>query len=146
MDGGASIHRQNLSDSILVFSQHLQFFAKDRQQTPMELFARQVQSLRARMPEKKLSAEVDTLEDALLVTSAGIDIVQCEKFSCEKLAATVGALRGTRPGILILAAGGITGENAAEYAATGVDVLVTTWPYFGKPSDIKVVMEPDGDC
>ena len=28
--------------------------------------------------------------------------------------------------------------------ATGVDVLVTTWPYFGKPADIKVVMEADG--
>ena len=145
MDGGAAIHRQNLSDSILVFAQHLQFFSKGGQQTPMEFFARQVQNLRARMPEKKLSAEVDTLEDALLVTSAGIDMVQCEKFTCESLAATVGALRGTRPDILILAAGGITGENAAEYAATGVDVLVTTWPYFGKPADIKVVMESDGD-
>ena len=92
----------------------------------MEFFARRVQDLRASMPEKKLSAEVDNLEDALLAAAAGIDIVQCEKFSCEALAATVGALRGTRPDILILAAGGVTGETAAEYAATGVDVLVTS--------------------
>ncbi len=144
MNGGAIIHRQNLSDSVLVFAQHLQFFANDAQQTQMEFFARRVQDLRASMPEKKLSAEVDNLEDALLAAAAGIDIVQCEKFSCEALAATVGALRGTRPDILILAAGGVTGENAAEYAATGVDVLVTTWPYFGRPADIKVVMEADG--
>ena len=40
----------------------------------------------------------------------------------------------------ILAAGGVNGDNAAAYAATGVDVLVTTWPYFGRPADIKVVM------
>ena len=41
----------------------------------------------------------------------------------------------------INAAGGVNGDNAAQYAATGVDVLVTSWPYFGKPADIKVVME-----
>ena len=47
-----------------------------------------------------------------------------------------------RPGIAILAAGGINGDNATEYAATGVDILVTTWPYFGKPTDIKVIIRP----
>ena len=89
---------------------------------------------------------MDSLDDALLVAEAGIDIVQCEKFDCEALAATVGAVRALRDNIVILAAGGINGDNAAQYAATGVDVLVTTWPYFGKPADIKVVMEkaPEG--
>ena len=43
----------------------------------------------------------------------------------------------------INAAGGINGDNAAEYAATGVDVLVTSWPYWGRPADMKVVMEAD---
>ena len=32
------------------------------------------------------------------------------------------------------------GENAEAVAATGVDVLVTTWAYFGKPADIKMVV------
>ena len=84
---------------------------------------------------------MDTFDDALLVAEAGIDIVQCEKFDCETLAATVGAVRALRDDIVILAAGGVNGGNAAQYAATGVDVLVTSWPYFGKPADIKVVME-----
>ena len=47
---------------------------------------------------------------------------------------------GEAKAITILAAGGVNGDNAAAYAATGVDVLVTTWPYFGRPADIKVVM------
>ena len=34
----------------------------------------------------------------------------------------------------------MTGENAEAVAATGVDVLVTTWAYFGKPADIKMVV------
>jgi len=34
--------------------------------------------------------------------------------------------------------GGINADNSREYAATGVDALVTSWVYFGKPEDIKM--------
>jgi len=40
------------------------------------------------------------------------------------------------------AAGGINEQNAAEYAATGVDILVLSSVYFGKPSDIRVTISP----
>lgn len=140
MDGGATVHRQNLSDSILIFEQH-RVFLPGTAQASLRSVAAMMDKLRARAPERKISAEVDSLEDALLVAKAGIDIVQCEKFACETLAETVGALRAVRADIVVLAAGGINGDNAANFAATGVDVLVTSWPYFGKPADIKVVME-----
>lgn len=145
MNGGAMVHRQNLSDSILVFEQHRAFLPGEPQGSLRDLAA-MMDKLRLKAPERKICAEVDSLDDALLVAEAGIDIVQCEKFDCEALAATVGAVRALRDNIVILAAGGINGDNAAQYAATGVDVLVTTWPYFGKPADIKVVMEkaPEG--
>ncbi len=145
MNGGAIVHRQNLSDSILVFEQHRMFLPGDPQAS-LRYLAATMDKLRLRAPERKICAEVDTLDDALLVAEAGIDIVQCEKFDCETLATTVGAVRALRDNIVILAAGGVNGDNAAQYAATGIDVLVTTWPYFGKPADIKVVMEkaPDG--
>ena len=145
MNGGAMVHRQNLSDSILVFEQHRAFLPGDPQGSLRDLAA-MMDKLRLKAPERKLCAEVVSLDDALLVAEAGIDIVQCEKFDCEALAATVGAVRALRDNIVILAAGGINGDNAAQYAATGIDVLVTTWPYFGKPADIKVVMEkaPEG--
>ncbi len=145
MNGGAMVHRQNLSDSILVFAQHRVFLPGEAQLSLRNLAA-MMDKLRLKAPERKISAEVDSLDDALLVAEAGIDIVQCEKFDCETLAATVGAVRALRDNIVILAAGGVNGDNAAQYAATGVDVLVTSWPYFGKPADIKVVMEkaPEG--
>ena len=145
MNGGAMVHRQNLSDSILVFEQHRAFLPGEPQGSLRDLAA-MMDKLRLKAPERKLCAEVVSLDDALLVAEAGIDIVQCEKFDCETLAATVGAVRALRDNIVILAAGGVNGDNAAQYAATGIDVLVTTWPYFGKPADIKVVMEkaPEG--
>lgn len=143
LSGGAIIHRQNLSESVLLFEQHLLFFSGGESLPALENLARQARDLRARMPEKKIAIEVDCLDDALLAAGAGLDSIQCEKFSCQDLAATVGALKSARPGLLILAAGGINGDNAAEYAATGVDVLVTSWPYWGRPADIQVVMEAD---
>ena len=42
------------------------------------------------------------------------------------------------PKAVIAAAGGINADNAGEYAAAGVDILVTSWVYFGKPEDIKM--------
>ena len=140
MDGGAIVHRQNLSDSILIFEQH-RAFLPGTPQASLRSVAAMMEKLHTRAPEHKISAEVDSLEQAMLVAEAGIDIVQCEKFACELLAETVGSLRAVRDDIVILAAGGINGDNAAQFAATGVDVLVTSWPYFGKPADIKVIME-----
>ena len=140
MDGGAIIHRQNLSDSILVFEQH-RAFLPGAPQASLRSIAAMMDKLHTRAPERKISAEVDSLEQAMLVAEAGIDIVQCEKFACELLAETVGSVRAVRDDIVILAAGGINGDNAAHFAATGVDVLVTSWPFFGKPADIKVIME-----
>jgi molybdenum transport protein len=42
------------------------------------------------------------------------------------------------PSLVINAAGGVNSANAREYAASGADVLVTSWVYFGKPFDIKM--------
>ena len=136
------VHRLNLSDSVLVFDQHRVFLDDAGTDAPdaLRAFARRIPEFRAALPEKKLCAEVDSPEDALLLARAGIDIVQCEKFPCSLLAETVRELRAARPGILVLAAGGINGDNAADYAASGADELVTTWPYFGRPADIKVRM------
>ena len=49
-------------------------------------------------------------------------------------------VKAVNAAVQVLAAGGVIGENAAAVAATGVDVLVTTWAYFGKPADIKMVV------
>jgi len=51
-------------------------------------------------------------------------------------------LRKIRPDILLIAAGGINGENVTEYSRTGVDSINTSWVYFGKPVDIRVEMKP----
>ena len=99
-----------------------------------------VSEYRKAFPEQKLGAEVATPEEALLLARAGIDSIQCERFTCADLEETVRGVKAVNAAVQVLAAGGVTGKNAAAVAATGVDVLVTTWAYFGKPADIKMVV------
>lgn len=142
---GARVHRLDLSDSVLIFDQHRVFLRDGEGRdglSPVDLLAARVPDLKRALPEKKLATEVDTPEDALKLARAGLDIIQCEKFPCVDLAATVKQVRALRTDALLLAAGGIRADNAADYAATGVDELVTSWVYFGKPADIKINVRP----
>ena len=54
--------------------------------------------------------------------------------------ALVAELREIDPRLTLIAAGGINPENAAAYAATGVDGLATTAPFSAKPCDMSARM------
>ena len=129
--GGASVHRLGLSDSILSFDEHRVF---------VDDFLALIPIMAERFPEKKIGVEADSVQDALNYVKAGADIVQCEKFKFDELKYFVEEARSISKSVIISATGGINASNAAEYAATGVDLLVTSWVYFGKPEDIKMRM------
>lgn len=127
--GGGVIHRTGLSESILVFDQH-RLFLDD----PVNAIHR----AKEKSPERRIAVEVDTPKEGLLFAQAGADIIQCERFSPDVLKNFVKTLHREASGVRILAAGGVRGENAYQYAATGVDVLVTSWPLFAPPQDVKM--------
>ena len=97
-----------------------------------------VARLKESAPERKIAVEVDSIEEGLRYAAAGADIIQCERFAPETVAEFRRALREKHPNVVINVAGGVTAQNAAEYARAGADVLVTSWPYFGKPFDVKM--------
>ena len=130
---GATEHRTGLSESVLVFDQHRTFCGDDFLQT--------LAQMRERDPERKIAVEAASFDEALAFAKAGADIIQCEKFSVELFARTASALKEVRPQVLVSAAGGLRADNAADYARAGADFLVTTWPYFGRPYDIKMSIE-----
>jgi molybdenum transport protein len=129
--GGASPHRLGLSDYVLVFDAHRVLLEAG---VPLkEHLAR----LRASAPERRLAAEADSVEDALLLAQAGADVLQVDKFSPEQ----VGDLRAQLPSalpIVLAVAGGVNASNAEAYAKAGADVLVTSAPYYAPPRDVKV--------
>jgi len=136
MDGGALPHRLGLSETILVFRQHTAYLGG------LERFLDQLAPLKARAPENKVIVEADTADEALKIAAAGADVVQVDKMAVEELAILADEIHRRFPGVKLSAAGGINADNAASYAGTGVDILVLSSVYFGKPADIGVVIQP----
>jgi len=132
--GGASIHRLGLSDSIMAFEQHRVFVGTGDE------FLSLIPVMVREFPEKKIAVETDSPEEGLTFVRAGAHVIQCEKFAFKELAEFVSTAKQLNPSLEIAAAGGVNASNAAEYAATGVDFLVTSWVYFGKPEDVKMQM------
>ena len=133
MVGGAFPHRLGLSETVLVFDHHMKFIGG------FDEFVKRVPELRSRCIEKKLFVE-STPKQAPILARAGVDGIQLDKVPVEELAPLVGELRAIDPHITIIAAGGVNPENAAAYAATGVDGLATTALFTAKPLDMSVRM------
>lgn len=88
--------------------------------------------------EKQILIEVESVADAEAVMGLPIHGLQYDKFEPALLNTLVAKVRANNPKLIQLAAGGINLSNAADYAATGVDGLVTTSTYFVKPADVGV--------
>ncbi len=127
--GGAVMHRNGLSETLLIFAEHRLFLGDE---TPEETLAR----LRRQCPEKRVVVEVATPEEAL--TWAEADVLQLEKFTTEQVAETVAALTARGSQAIVGAAGGINARNAEDYARAGARLLVTTAPHLAPPRDVQV--------
>ncbi|MGA9047112.1 ModD protein [Sulfuricurvum sp.] len=134
--GGGVAHRLGLSESILIFDYHRVFFPAE------EAFSDALRKTKKANPEKKIVIEAGDIAEALTFARLGADILQLEKFPLSKLADAVRILRADYPHITLIATGGISAKNIAEYASTGVDMIVTSSPYNAQPADIKVRIEP----
>ncbi|MDD4171406.1 MAG: ModD protein [Syntrophomonas sp.] len=132
--GGGLPHRLGLSETILIFEQHLEFLGG------LDGLLERLKDIKLRNREKKVVIEVKTIDDAVRVCQAGADGVQFDKISPLELRKAVEIIRGIDAGITILAAGGINESNVQTFAQTGVDALVTSAVYFGRPVDMGVKM------
>lgn len=140
MAGGAFPHRLGLSETMLVFEQHLAFFGG------FNRFVEEMPRIKARCVEKKLFVEADAQRALALARASsdghGVDGIQLDKVPVSELAELVRRIREIDPRITIIAAGGINPQNAGAYAACGVDGLATTAPFTAKPVDMSVRMRP----
>ena len=127
--GGAVMHRNGLSETLLVFAEHRQFLGGE---SPTETLAR----LRRQCPEKRVVVEVANPAEAL--DWAAADVLQLEKFSPAAVAEVAMGLAGRGASTVIAAAGGIHAGNAEDYARAGARVLVTTAPHLAPPRDVQV--------
>ena len=134
--GGGLPHRLGLSETVLVFKQHLNLIGGK------EGLLDRLSEIKSRCCEKKVIVEIEDPHDALALSRAGVDGMQFDKISPSELKKTVDLIRAENREIILLAAGGINENNVDQYAQTGVNGLVTSWVYFGKPTDIGTKIEP----
>lgn len=134
--GGGFPHRLGLSETILIFKQHLNFLGGIDELTKV------LKNIKAKACEKKVIAEVESLDEAIELCKNGIDGLQFDKVPYETLSNYITILRDINPSIVILAAGGINEDNIEEYARTGIDAVVTTSLYYAKPIDIGCKVIP----
>ncbi len=127
--GGAMMHRNGLSETLLIFAEHRAFL---RDEAPAATLAR----LRPLCPEKRVVVEVATPEEA--VTWADADVLQLEKFTPAQVAEVVSRLADAAARPVVAAAGGINAKNAESYVRAGARLLVTTAPHLSPPRDVQV--------
>lgn len=132
--GSVLPHRLGLSETILIFKQHMCFFGG------IDSLVNRLPDLKRKCHEKKIIVEVDSIEEARKMAEAGVDGIQFDKTPYKDLAEYVKIIKQVNSNITLIAAGGITINNVEQYAGTGVDVIATSSLFHGKPLDIGAKM------
>jgi molybdenum transport protein len=134
--GGGQVHRLGLSDSIQVFDHHLKFLGG------LESVIKRIAEIKKRSEGKSIAIEAKNAIEALMIAGADIDVLQLDKMEAKEITMLVPEIRKKNQRLHIAASGNIDMENVKEYASTGVDFVVTSSPYYGKPADFGVSIEP----
>jgi len=117
MLGGGDSHRLRLDDAVLIKDNHLALAGSIRESVR---HARTVVSF-----TKKIEVEATTPDQAVEAAEAGADIVLLDNMTPREVRRSLSLLqaKSIRKRVLVEASGGITRENIASYAKTGVDVV-----------------------
>ena len=133
--GGALPHRLGISETILIFKQHMNFIGG------FEGLLEKLPDMKSECCEKRIIIEAGSYEQAAHLCRAGADGIQFDKMPLPDLDQSVKALRSEFPHVILLAAGGVNETNVSDYAKLPIDGVVTTSLYHAKPIDIGVTME-----
>ena len=131
--GGGDTHRLRLDDCVLIKDNHLELLPSV---TEAVRLAREKVSF-----TKKIEVEVRDAAQAEEAAAAGADIIMFDNMGPSQIREVLATLRskGLCEGRLFEASGGITPGNAAEYAASGVDVIsLGSLTHSAKALDVKL--------
>lgn len=132
--GGGYPHRKNLSEQILIKDNHLRLVGS------VELAVRKAKA-DGRTP---VEVEVTSPEEAVRAAEAGADIILLDNMSVEDVRRTIRLLkrRGLREKVKLEVSGGIGPENIEAYAATGVDIISSSYMTMKAPAiDMSLEIE-----
>ncbi|WP_114891944.1 ModD protein [Haemophilus haemolyticus] len=132
---GGHIHRQGLSETLLVFTNHRNLLSDPND------WVKIVDGLRQEAPENKITLEADNYAQFEQMYVAEPDIIQLDKWSLDDVKKALALLQSKQKDILLSVAGGVNKDNVSDYAKLGIRLFITSAPYYAPPEDIKVVIE-----
>jgi nicotinate-nucleotide pyrophosphorylase (carboxylating) len=111
--GGGVNHRMGLGDAALI---------KDNHVAASGSIARAIEDVQRQYPDVTLEVECDTLDQVREALDTGCSLILLDNMNVQQLHAAV-ELAKDFPDVLLEASGGLTLEDAALFASTGVDYL-----------------------
>jgi len=132
---GGHIHRQGISETLLVFTNHRNLLAEPDNWTAI------VERLKREAPENKITLEADNFSQFEQMLDAEPDIIQLDKWSVDDVKRALSLVAESGKKIILSVAGGVNKHNVADYAKLGIYLFITSAPYYAPPEDIKVVIE-----
>ena len=129
--GGVIPHRMGLSETVLIYETHIACMGG------LDVFLKRYPQQKSHFCEKKVFVETTSAETALRCLSVGVDAIQFFQMQPNALAAAVEQVKAAYPHCTVVAAGNLTEENVTEYAATGVDGLVSSAFYRAEPIQMQ---------
>ena len=116
--GGGYIHRNSLSDSVLITQNHLNI-------------KRDIKKIR---PLKKIEIEPRSEEEAIKYAKIA-DVLLLDHFSLDEIEVLIPHLKKINPDVKVAVSGDIDEENIGNYAHL-VDIVITSAPYYAKPINL----------
>ncbi|WP_424213099.1 carboxylating nicotinate-nucleotide diphosphorylase [Streptomyces sp. BI20] len=135
--GGGANHRMSLSDAALV---------KDNHVVAAGGVTEAFKAVREAFPEVPIEVEVDTLHQIREALDAGADLILLDNFTVPETEEAVAIVAGRA---VLESSGRLTLDNAAAYAATGVDhlavgALTHSSPILDIGLDLRAAEDADG--
>ena len=109
--GGATNHRMNLSDAALIKDNHIAATGS---------IAKAINDVRSKFPNLSIEVEIDHLDQMEEAIAGKVDLILLDNMSPEQCKLAVKQCAGRTK---LEASGGITLENARDYAMSGVDFI-----------------------
>ena len=115
LTGGASLHRFNLSDCVMIKDNHIEYVGGIK---------KAVEKVRANISHAhKIEVETENLQEVQEALDAGADIIMLDNMSLEDMKKAVALINGKA---IIEASGNVNLETVNAIAATGVDIISTS--------------------
>lgn len=136
--GGCDNHRMGLYDAALVKDNHLAALGD------LSLLPPVIERLRSEHPGLPIEIEADTLEQVeRLLVMPGIDVILLDNMSPELMIRAVALRKTLAPSVLLEASGGVTLDNLAGIALTGVDrISVGALTHSAMNADLSLELSP----